>query len=114
MLCLAALAGHEAAVTSVTADFDAERALSGSDDATLRLWDMGSLECLVVLADWRGPPMCVSANFKALRATTGGADGALSLWDLSGEGRRLAVFESPDNGGLDSGGINAVNIEDGC
>jgi WD40 repeat protein len=77
------LVGHSYDVTAVAFLTDGRRALSGSADTTLRLWDLTSGECLRTL---EGHPRWVSAvalSAEGRRALSGSADGTLRLWDLA-------------------------------
>ena len=47
--CTATLVGHGGAVIAVAADFGSMRALSGSGDSTLRLWDLREGRCTATL-----------------------------------------------------------------
>mmetsp|Transcript_71299 Transcript_71299/g.127088 ORF Transcript_71299/g.127088 Transcript_71299/m.127088 type:complete len:454 (+) Transcript_71299:31-1392(+) len=57
--------------------------LSGSDDATLRLWSWDAAECVSTLAGHAGEVTCVSVAWFAERALSGSVDKTLKLWNLS-------------------------------
>jgi WD40 repeat protein len=44
--CLQVLEGHTGRITAIALSVDAARAISGSADSTLRVWDVKSGECL--------------------------------------------------------------------
>src|SRR5271165_4544358 len=80
--------GHSGGVMHVAALPDG-RALSASDDNTLRLWDLASGECLRVLEGHSGPVTHVAALAGGC-ALSASDDRHLRLWDLvSGECLRV-------------------------
>jgi WD40 repeat protein len=118
------LAGHQRTVTGVAFLPDGRRALSGSFDGTLRLWDVdtGAESACLQGADagWvRG--VAVSADSRS--ALSGGEDRLVRLWDLDAgtEVRQLrghtgtvyAVSISPDGRlGLSAGADKTVRLWD--
>ena len=72
------LTGHAGAVTAVA--LAGGRALSGSHDRTLRLWDLDSGACLRVLEGHTGAVATVA--LAGGRALSGSWDHTLRLWDL--------------------------------
>jgi hypothetical protein len=94
--CLRTLQGHSECVTSVSVTPDGRRAVSGSDDKTLRVWDLESGQCLRTLAGHSGVVTSVSVTPDGRRAVSGSYDGTLRVWDLE-SGQRVALFpaESP-------------------
>jgi WD40 repeat protein len=89
--------GHERTVNSLAALADQRRALSASDDGTLRLWD---LETGVELRRFEGHrrrvnTVAVLADHR--RALSGSDDGTLRLWDVESgaELGRLDGHEGP-------------------
>lgn len=90
------LRGHELSVTSVAFTPDGSRVVSGSDDETVRVWDIGTGECTQVLAGEREvTSVAVSGDGKWVAA--GALDGGVRLWRVGvwGEAR---VFEGPGAG----------------
>ena len=80
--CVATLKGHEGAVECVCAVGDGRRWLaSGSDDATVRVWDLAQPGKSVVLEGHEGPVMAVSP-VGASRLASGSGDGTVKIWDL--------------------------------
>jgi serine/threonine protein kinase len=57
-------------------------ALSGGDDATLRLWDLTGGRELLRLMGHTGPVMSVTVTADGKRALSGSWDGTVRLWDL--------------------------------
>ena len=85
---LQTFAGHTGGVTALAVLPDG-RALSGSEDGTLRLWDLASGESRVLAGHTGG--VTALAVLPDGRALSGSDDGTLRLWDLaSGESRVLA------------------------
>ena len=83
--------GHEDWVTSVAVLADGRRALSGSDDKTLRLWDLESGAELRRFEghEYRVTSVAVLADGR--RALSGSYDKILRLWDLD-NGAELACL----------------------
>ncbi len=86
------LEGHTNSVHSVAVTADGRRALSGSSDETLRLWDLGTGECLRTFAGHPDMVRCVALSADERLALSGGNDKTLRLWELS-SGHCLRTFE---------------------
>ena len=89
--------GHERAVTCVVITPDGKRAVSGSVDSTLRLWD---LETGQSLHTFKGHTMLVTAvtiTPDGRRAISGSLDNTLRLWDLE-SGQCLHTFNGHTDG----------------
>ncbi len=97
---LRTLQGHSNGVNSVSVTSDGRRAVSASDDHTLRVWDLESGQCLRILDGHTGRVNSVSVTPDGLRAVSASgdfqktwqgidnerADNTLRLWNLeSGE-----------------------------
>jgi WD40 repeat protein/DNA-binding SARP family transcriptional activator len=94
-----ALAGHEAWVPCVEFTSDGRRALSGSVDGTLIVWDLASRQALHRLVV-RGQglwSLAVSPDGRTALSDSGESAGEASmiLWDLEA-GRELRTFSRPD------------------
>ena len=76
------LTGHTDTVMSVAFAPDGRRALSGSTDRTLRLWDLETGKAIRTLTGHQGYVLDVSFAPDGRRALSAGADGTLRLWDL--------------------------------
>jgi hypothetical protein len=67
-------------------------ALSGSDDGTLRWWDLHSGQCLAVLQGHDSPVWAVALSSDGRHALSGSSDRTLRYWDLHSK-QCLAVLE---------------------
>jgi WD40 repeat protein len=103
------LVGHEGDVTSLAADAGYSRLMSGSDDGTVRVWDLDS-GAMVTAFDhsWLGVTAVASSGDASI-ALSAGADGKLYLCDVvhgapaapirgAGKRSRTAVALSADGG----------------
>jgi WD40 repeat protein len=88
---LRVLEGHTDRVTAVTVLADGSRALSGSDDRTLRLWDLATGKMLRTFEGHRNWIAAVAMLADDTRALSGSWDNTLRLWDLE-TGNCLAGF----------------------
>jgi WD40 repeat protein len=110
----APLAGHEKAVLGVRWSRDGKRALTASQDGTLRLWDMAARKAVHVFKGHTAAVSCVAMSADGTRAVSGGPDGKLHIWDLENgtlvralEGHRDAIWSvaiTPDGRRALSGG----------
>ena len=88
--------GATRAITSLAVTADGRRAISGSFDATLKIWD---LESYAEVGTLRGHTMGVSAiavTRDGRRAISGSSDGTIRIWDLEGS----ASGREPETGSL--------------
>ena len=75
------LAGHHTQVNAVSVTPDGRYALTGSNDASARLWNLSNGKCTLKLAQKNYvSDVCVSPDGQ--RALTGSVDGTAKLWDL--------------------------------
>ncbi len=77
-----ALEGHVRLVGSVSVTPDGRFAVSGSDDCSLRVWDLANGACLRTLAGHSGRVGSVSVTPDGRRALSGSTDKTLRVWDL--------------------------------
>jgi WD40 repeat protein len=101
--CLRTFEGHMGFVEVIAPLPDGKRALSGSWDHTLKLWDLETGQCLRTFEGHTGRLDAVAALPDGKRAISGSEDNALKLWDLETgqclrtlQGVRLPVAVSPD------------------
>jgi WD40 repeat protein len=76
------LEGHSDYVKTVSITPDGSRAVSGSSDKTLRLWDLRSGKCIRTLEGHAGAVYSVNMTPDCKRAVSGSADRTLRLWNL--------------------------------
>lgn len=79
---LRTLTGHDGWVSGVAVTPDGRRAVSCSDDATVRLWDMERAIEVRTLTDHDGPVRAVAVTPDGRRAVSASADETLIVWDL--------------------------------
>jgi hypothetical protein len=76
-----ALYGHTDTVTSVVVTPDGQRIVTGSDDATARVWDARTGQALVELTGHTGRVMSVAVTPDGQRIVTGSDDKTARVWD---------------------------------
>ena len=85
------LAGHQGGVNAVCLSSDARWALSGSEDATVRLWDTTAGRCIHSLEGHTRGVKSVCLSDDGSLALSGSLDGTLRAWDLL-DGQSTRVF----------------------
>jgi WD40 repeat protein len=73
--------GHTAWVRMVSFSPDGHFLASGSEDQTVRLWDVLTGKCLQILRGHTGPIQCVTFN-RVGQLASGGWDGTVRLWNI--------------------------------
>jgi len=69
-------------VSALSCDHGRQRAISGSWDSTIRVWDLDLLTCAGVLEGHTGSISALAADFGQEIALSGSWDGTLCLWHL--------------------------------
>jgi WD40 repeat protein len=90
------LSGHDGWVLAVALSADGRHALSGSNDKTLRWWDVHTGECRRVLAGHDKWVNAVALSSDGRHALSGSRDRTLRWWDLR-TGQCRLVLERHDN-----------------
>jgi WD40 repeat protein len=107
--------GHEGRVLAVAVTPDARRAVSGSDDKTLRIWDLDSGQILRTLQGHSGSVNALAITPDGGRAVSASSDRTLRLWDL-GDGEIIRTLEGHTDSvlavALTPDGLRAVSASD--
>jgi serine/threonine protein kinase len=88
------LTGHTNAVRSIAVSRDGQRAVTGSDDRTLRLWDLASGREIERWTGHRAEIASVALSADEHFIVSGGRDQTLRLWDVRGR-REVRSFPVP-------------------
>ncbi len=114
---LQTLVGHTDRVTSVAVTPAGTRLVSGSDDRTLRLWDLASGLELATLSGHRDMVLAVAITPDGTRALSASADDTVKIWDLAGA-RELATLAghraSVRSVAVSRDGKHVVSASDDC
>jgi small GTP-binding protein len=86
------LKGHTSLVHSVAVTPDGRRAVSGSADRTVRVWDLEREECAATLKGHTRPVTGVSVTADGRRAVSGSYNDTVRVWDLE-RGECVATLE---------------------
>ncbi len=89
--------GHSHDVTSVAFSPDGTEALSGSQDGTLRLWDLASGKCLLIFEGHSQGVTSVAFSPNGTLALSGSEDKTLKLWNLA-SGKCVRTFKGHSRG----------------
>jgi WD40 repeat protein len=76
------LRGHEAGVKAVAFSPDGSRLLTGSDDRSAILWEVGTGRVLAVYKGHPGPVKAVAYSPDGRRVATGSTDNLARLWPV--------------------------------
>jgi WD40 repeat protein len=87
----AVLRGHSGAVRCVALSPDGQWIASGSDNATVRVWEAESLRPLLCLEGHTGRVEGVAFSPDSNRVASGSADGTVRVWDVAGGRQRLCL-----------------------
>ncbi len=77
------LEGHTRRVGCVAWQPDADRLVSGSNDATVRVWSAASAECEAVLEGFDGAVHALAFDPSGKELAVGASTGEVSVWDAS-------------------------------
>jgi WD40 repeat protein len=86
------LPGHTARIWAVAVTADSQRAVSASEDTTLRVWDLASGAELHVLRGHTSQVVAVAVTQDGRYAVSGSVDKTVCSWDLT-TGQLLRTFE---------------------
>jgi WD40 repeat protein len=86
--------GHSVYVSSVVFSPDGKTVLSGSDDATIKLWDIATGQCLKTFTGHKKWLHSVAFSPDGLTALSGSSDKTLKLWDIA-TGKCIKTFTGP-------------------
>jgi hypothetical protein len=76
------LKGHTGSVQEIAISADGRRAVSGSSDDTVRVWDLEANACTVALEGHEGVVDSVGITADGRRAVSGSRDQTVRVWDL--------------------------------
>ena len=91
-VALADLEGHTAMVNDIKAAGAGSMVLSGSDDSTVRLWDLRTSRCVRTMEGHSNWVRSVDMDGQCRIAVSGSSDQTVKLWDL-GSGRCTETYE---------------------
>ncbi len=83
------LSGHEGSVNSLAIDPDVKWVASGSDDKTVKIWDLKTGECRATLDGHTGGVNSVAITPDGKQVVSGSDDKSVRVWDAL-SGRQLA------------------------
>jgi WD40 repeat protein len=79
---IATLTGHFDWVNCCSVFAEGRRALSGSADSTLKVWDLDTYTVIATLTGHSGTVSCCAVFAEGRRGLSGGWDGTLKVWNL--------------------------------
>src|SRR5438552_4108658 len=79
----AALEGHTASVNAVAVTTDGAQAVAGSDDNTVRVWDLSTVDSPATLGGHTEWVNAVAVTADGARAVSGSNDNTVRVWDLA-------------------------------
>jgi WD40 repeat protein len=88
------LIGHTDIITVLALLPDGRRLISGSEDCTLRVWDLESGKTLQMLEGHKSAISALGVTPDGLRVVSGSLNGTVRVWDL-GSGRCTYTYETP-------------------
>jgi WD40 repeat protein len=87
----ATLQGHTAGVSAVAVTPDCRHVVSGSEDNTLRVWDLAKGETKTTLQGHTSSVYAVAVTPNGRHVVSGGDDNTLRVWDLK-NGKGILTF----------------------
>jgi small GTP-binding protein len=91
---LVKLPGHSSSVSSVAISADGVRAVSGSWDRTVRVWDLKTCNQMATLEGHKQEILAVDIGDTGMIAVSGGGDSEVRLWNLS-SGQCIETLVAP-------------------
>lgn len=79
---VANLRGHKSAVHALAAEQGGNLLVTGSDDCSVRLWDVDAQQCLAIMEGHSAPIRSVSIFPNLSLVASGASDGSMRLWGL--------------------------------
>lgn len=76
------LAGHQGSVNTVAVSSDGKQVVSGSEDGTLKVWNLATGKELVTLTGHKGAVTVIAVIPNGKQVISGSEDGTLKVWDL--------------------------------
>lgn len=86
------LAGHKDWVRSVAVSPDGTWAASGSDDGTVKIWNLENGKCRLTLAKHKGEVRSVAITPDGERILSGATDSTIRIWDVD-SGAEVATLQ---------------------
>jgi WD40 repeat protein len=90
--CLHVLEGHTDRCNSVAFSPDGGRLVSGSDDYTIRLWDVQTGALLQIMAGHSDRVISVTYSSDGMHIASGSDDGTVRIWD-GGTGLQVSTYD---------------------
>lgn len=90
------LVGHTGSVKAVAVTFNGDRAISASDDQTLKVWNLRTGAVEMTLTGHGAAVLAVSVTPDGTRAISASADTTLKVWDLA-TGAEERTFKGHNN-----------------
>jgi len=100
--------GHTGPVRTVAVSEDGARAVSGSDDGTVRVWDLTTGTEQAALTGHAGEVFSVALTPDGTRAVSGGSDRTVRVWDLTTGSEQAALTTGSEQAALATGSEQAV------
>jgi WD40 repeat protein len=89
------LAGHTGDLTSVAWSPDGKQLASGSDDNTVKIWDLASRQNIATFTGHRNKVVSVAWSPDGEKVVSGSWDRTARVWDIA-TGQSIYTFEHPD------------------